>query len=57
MNDAQAFLPNDATWVGVVLLITAGLFLAAIVVGLVSRATSPEAYDDTGPHNEPDSEG
>ncbi|MGC4034042.1 MAG: hypothetical protein QM754_20365 [Tepidisphaeraceae bacterium] len=57
MTDLRTILPSDATWVGVVLLVTAGLFLAAIVVGVVSRATSPEAYDDTGPHNEPDNEG
>ncbi|HEX8322747.1 MAG TPA: hypothetical protein VF595_02425 [Tepidisphaeraceae bacterium] len=50
----QAFLSPDATWVGVLLLVIAGLFLAAVVVGRVSRAVAPEAYDDTGPHNEPD---
>ena len=56
MTDAttQAFLSPDATWVGVLLLVIAGLFLAAVVVGRVSRAVAPEAYDDTGPHNEPD---
>ena len=49
----QPFLPPDATWVGVMLLVIAGLFLAAVVVGKASRMLSPEAYDDTGPQDEP----
>ena len=50
----QTFLSPDATWVGVLLLLIAGLFLAALVVGVASRALAPEAYDDTGPSDEPD---
>ena len=50
----QAFLSPDATWVGVLLLGIAGLFLAALTIGLISRQISPEAYDDTGPSDEPD---
>lgn len=54
MNPAtQPFLPADATWVGVMLLIIAGLFLAATVVGVISRVLSPEAYADMGPQDEP----
>jgi hypothetical protein len=30
------------------------LFLAAIVVGLISRAVAPEHYNDTGPQDEPE---
>lgn len=50
----QTFLSPDATWVGVLLLAIAGLFLAALVVGLISRTVAPEAYHDTGPSDEPD---
>ena len=50
----QAMLSPDATWTGVLLLGSAGLFLAALVIGLASRAIAPEAYDDTGPQDEPD---
>ena len=49
----QPFLPADATWVGVLLLAAAGLFLAAAVVGIASRTLSPEAYADLGPQDEP----
>lgn len=49
----QPFLPADATWVGVLLLAVAGLFLAATVVGVISRTLSPEAYADMGPQDEP----
>ena len=50
----DTLLPTDATWVGVMLLLVAGLFLAAIVVGLVGRSIAPEAYDDTVRTEEPD---
>jgi hypothetical protein len=50
-------LPADATWVGVLLLLVAGLFLAALVVGLVARHIAPEAYRDTVRTDEPDDVG
>jgi hypothetical protein len=42
----QSMLPADATWSGVVLLVIAGLFLAAITIGIVSRLVLPERYAD-----------
>ena len=56
-TDPALFLTSDATWVGVLLLCAAGLTLAALVVGLTSRAVAPHAYSDTGPQDEPDDEG
>jgi hypothetical protein len=44
----QNFLPADATWSGVVILIAAGLFLAAIVIGIVARLVMPEKYAQHG---------
>jgi hypothetical protein len=40
----QFMLSPDATWAGAVLLIIAGLFLSAIVIGWVSRVVLPERH-------------
>jgi hypothetical protein len=46
----QSFLPQDATWAGVVLLIVGGLFLAAIVIGIAARTLMPEKYSRPESH-------
>ena len=38
------FFPHDATWIGVMLLVIAALFLAAAVIGTVARMVMPERY-------------
>lgn len=43
---AHDFLPADATWAGVMIVIIIALFLAAAVIGTVARAVMPEAYVD-----------
>lgn len=40
----ETMLPADATWAGAVLLAIAGLFLAALVIGIVARLVMPERY-------------
>ncbi|MGN6507241.1 MAG: hypothetical protein ACTHM6_16930 [Tepidisphaeraceae bacterium] len=42
------FLPDNATWIGALLLVLAGLFLAALVIGCVARVVMPERYIDEG---------
>ncbi len=37
-------LPPDATWAGVLLLLIAGLFIAAITIGLLARVVLPERF-------------
>jgi hypothetical protein len=37
--------PADATWAGVLIILIAGLFLAALAVGIAARAVMPEHYD------------
>lgn len=38
-------LPDDATWVGVMVLIILGWFLSALTIGLVARIVMPERYE------------
>ena len=38
------FLPPDAAWAGVLIVLILALFLAATVIGAVARLSMPEAY-------------
>lgn len=38
------FLPADATWAGVMVVIIIALFVAAAVIGTVARMVMPEKY-------------
>lgn len=46
-------LPMDATWVGILVIIIAALFLAALVIGPLVRLNAPEIIPDTHSHTEP----
>ena len=44
--------PHPAAWVGVVVIVIAGMFLAAAVIGPIVRANMPEEVPDTHSHDE-----
>ena len=44
MPDTPQLLPADATWAGIVLLVTGALFVAALTIGLVARLVMPEKF-------------
>ncbi len=43
-SSSQSILSPDTTWAGAMLLIVAGLFLASITIGVVSRIILPERH-------------
>jgi len=42
----QSLLPANADWAGVMILVIAGLFIAAAVIGIVARMLTPERHVD-----------
>lgn len=57
--ESSEILSPDATWAGAMLLIVAGIFLASITIGVVSRIILPERHiesvesDSQHPHSTP----
>ena len=43
--DTPPFMPAVANWAGIVIIVIAGLFLAAASIGMTARAVMPEKYD------------
>ena len=47
-----ALPPHHATWAGVVVIVIAGMFLAAMTIGPIVRANMPEEVPDAHSHDE-----
>jgi len=42
----QSLLPANAEWAGVMILVIAGLFIAAAAIGVIARVLGPESDSD-----------
>jgi hypothetical protein len=50
---SRPFLSHQPEWVGIMLIIIAGVFLMALAIGLAVRANAPDEVPPTHAHDEP----
>jgi hypothetical protein len=51
-DDTHPIYSNDSHWAGNVIVVIAGLFLAAVVIGPIVRAEAPQAVPPAMSHEE-----